>query len=94
MEMGENQLQELQDEARRLHGSLSLSRPLFVEFAGTPKSGKSTCAERAPVLIQLTISFDGWDIQCWHLRKGLQNERPTISRIISFHTTPGLPLMP
>jgi hypothetical protein len=45
MEIDRSQLQELQDEARSLRVSLSLSRPLFVEFAGTPKSGKSTCID-------------------------------------------------
>jgi thymidylate kinase len=45
MEIEESQLLELQEEARRLGGSLALSSPLFVEFAGTPKSGKSTCID-------------------------------------------------
>lgn len=43
--MGEAQLNELQDEARSLLETLRLDRPLFVEFAGTPKSGKSTCID-------------------------------------------------
>jgi hypothetical protein len=45
MGIEQSQLQELQGEALRLRGSPSLSRPLFVEFAGTPKSGKSTCID-------------------------------------------------
>ena len=39
------QLAELQTEARTLKKELSLERPIFVEFAGTPKSGKSTCID-------------------------------------------------
>ena len=48
MEIGVSQLNELQEEARALRDHLNsqeLDRPLFVEFAGTPKSGKSTCID-------------------------------------------------
>ena len=45
MKIDESQLLELQNEARNLLGEWSLDRPLFVEFAGTPKSGKSTCID-------------------------------------------------
>ena len=48
MEIKESQLSELQEEARALRDHLdaqNLDRPLFVEFAGTPKSGKSTCID-------------------------------------------------
>ena len=45
MEIGEAQLQELQAAARELGDKLSSERPIFVEFAGTPKSGKSTCID-------------------------------------------------
>ena len=41
-------LKDLQKDARDLFDSLSSTspcRPLFVEFAGTPKSGKSTCID-------------------------------------------------
>ena len=38
-------LKELQIEAQSLLDSRNWSRPLFVEFAGTPKSGKSTCID-------------------------------------------------
>ena len=39
------QMNELQSEAKSVLSSLSQCRPLFVEFAGTPKSGKSTCID-------------------------------------------------
>ena len=39
------QLEELQTKAKNALSTLSQSRPLFVEFAGTPKSGKSTCID-------------------------------------------------
>ena len=45
MVIEEAQLQELQAEARKLQTGLSLEHPIFVEFAGTPKSGKSTCID-------------------------------------------------
>ncbi len=46
MKIEEKQLQELQYEARRLLGTpQSPERPVFVEFAGAPKSGKSTCID-------------------------------------------------
>ena len=45
MEIDEAQLNELQNEARDLLASWPLEHPLFVEFAGTPKSGKSTCID-------------------------------------------------
>ena len=41
----EEQLRMLQEEARVLRQSFEPNRPLFVEFAGTPKSGKSTCID-------------------------------------------------
>lgn len=44
----ENQKKELQDKAAETLEYLEKcprSRPLFVEFAGTPKSGKSTCID-------------------------------------------------
>ena len=40
-----NQIRSLQDKATETLDSTSRSRPLFVEFAGTPKSGKSTCID-------------------------------------------------
>ena len=45
MEINGKQLDELQGKARDLLTSPTLGRPLFVEFAGTPKSGKSTCID-------------------------------------------------
>ena len=39
------QLEELQTRAEIVLPSLDGCRPLFVEFAGTPKSGKSTCID-------------------------------------------------
>ena len=46
MAIDEAKLQELRDEAEKLKNSWSKDRhPLFVEFAGTPKSGKSTCID-------------------------------------------------
>ncbi len=45
MKIEETRLQELQDEARSVLDAWALDRPLFVEFAGTPKSGKSTCID-------------------------------------------------
>ena len=45
MEIEESKLEELRSEARGILDSWSFSRPLFVEFAGTPKSGKSTCID-------------------------------------------------
>lgn len=41
----DDQLQNLQAAATKTLTSLSGKRPLFVEFAGTPKSGKSTCID-------------------------------------------------
>lgn len=40
-----DELQKLQNKARDSLRALSRCRPLFVEFAGTPKSGKSTCID-------------------------------------------------
>lgn len=45
MDPTDQQLQQLHIAARQTLGSLSDSRPLFVEFAGTPNSGKSTCID-------------------------------------------------
>ena len=45
MNIDDARLKELQDDARTLRESLVSGRPLFVEFAGTPKSGKSTCID-------------------------------------------------
>ena len=45
METGESQRRQLQEVARDFLVDLKLDRPLFVEFAGTPKSGKSTCID-------------------------------------------------
>ena len=45
MEINGKQLDELQEKARDLLTSPNPGRPLFVEFAGTPKSGKSTCID-------------------------------------------------
>ena len=45
MDPTEEQLQDLRDAAVETRASLSECRPLFVEFAGTPKSGKSTCID-------------------------------------------------
>lgn len=39
------QLEELRCRARTVLPSLQGRRPLFIEFAGTPKSGKSTCID-------------------------------------------------
>ncbi len=39
------QLEELQTKAETVRPSLDVRRPLFIEFAGTPKSGKSTCID-------------------------------------------------
>ena len=46
----QEQLDQLADNARSLLGSLGSRsaverRPIFMEFAGTPKSGKSTCID-------------------------------------------------
>ena len=43
MSISEDQLERLRSEANDLPSKVS--RPLFVEFAGTPKSGKSTCID-------------------------------------------------
>ena len=40
-----DQIQNLQSKAIKTRALLSGCRPLFVEFAGTPKSGKSTCID-------------------------------------------------
>ena len=45
MKIEEAELQKLQEEALSLLDSMALDHPLFVEFAGTPKSGKSTCID-------------------------------------------------
>ena len=46
MRVEDEKLKSLQETARALLCSLdSMSRPVFVEFAGTPKSGKSTCID-------------------------------------------------
>ena len=39
------QLEHLRNDAEALLTSWSVDRPFFVEFAGTPKSGKSTCID-------------------------------------------------
>ena len=45
MEPSPEQLEALKGDATSLLSRLSVDRPLFVEFAGTPKSGKSTCID-------------------------------------------------
>lgn len=45
MEPTVEQLATLKDDATNLLRGVSIGRPLFVEFAGTPKSGKSTCID-------------------------------------------------
>ena len=45
MNICQQQLCELETKARQLRESFTGDRPLFVEFAGTPKSGKSTCID-------------------------------------------------
>ena len=45
MDITDDQLKKLEQKARDLKSELSLERPVFVEFAGTPKSGKSTSIE-------------------------------------------------
>ena len=45
MTIEDAQLNELQNEARDLLASWPLEHPLFIEFAGTPKSGKSSCID-------------------------------------------------
>ena len=45
MLIDEGRLEDLKNRAQRVLDSRSEDRPLFVEFAGTPKSGKSTCID-------------------------------------------------
>jgi putative protein kinase ArgK-like GTPase of G3E family len=50
MKVEQDQLDQLAGNAKSLIGSLNSQsaaerRPIFVEFAGTPKSGKSTCID-------------------------------------------------
>ena len=45
MEINEKQLNRLRDEASALKKKLPPDAPFFIEFAGTPKSGKSTCID-------------------------------------------------
>ena len=45
MDPTDDQKQQLKTVATKTLRSLSRDRPLFVEFAGTPKSGKSTCID-------------------------------------------------
>ena len=45
MAIEQSKLEDLQSEARKLQREWSPGRRVFVEFAGTPKSGKSTCID-------------------------------------------------